>query len=102
MQDAVVVVHVLEEALDQGVRVWSWRNGAESLMDLFRYLCWRVATSDNLHFCRDVAGNVLRGCSVANRLHIYNLSIRASFSVTRFIISGGYYSLFKSVIELII
>ena len=34
---------------------------------------------------------ILRGCSVANRLHIHNVSIRAPFSVTRFVISGGYH-----------
>ena len=33
----------------------------------------------------------LRDRSVANRLHIHNPSIRAPFSVTHFVISGGYY-----------
>ena len=45
----------------------------------------------------------LRDRSVANRLYIYNLSIYAPFSVTCFVISGGYYrGSFEYVIELIV
>ena len=44
-----------------------------------------------------------RGRSVANRFHIIICSIRAPFSVPRFVISGGYYrSSFESVIESIV
>ena len=45
----------------------------------------------------------LRDRSVANCLHIHNLSIHAPFSVTRFVISGGYYrGSFEYVIESIV
>jgi hypothetical protein len=45
----------------------------------------------------------LKGCSVANRLYIIICSIRAPFSVARFVISGRYYrGLFEPVIELIV
>ena len=48
-------------------------------------------------------GEKLRARSVANRLHIIICSIRAPFSVSRFVISGGYHrGSFESVIESIV
>ena len=53
----------------------------------------------------DVRTSCLRARSVANRLHIIICSIRAPFSVARFVISGGYYhgsfeSVLKSIVRL--
>jgi hypothetical protein len=43
---------------------------------------------------------MIKGCSVANRLHFIIYSIRAPFSVARLVISSGYYrASFESVIE---